>query len=128
MSTRRSPRLLCPRAAGEIFSTSRASPAFLGPMPRTPHRSAWLLSFRRVFAGGCVGLCLCPSIATSRDYFVDKSGANGAFPTVQSAVDAVSGQTETDRANIFIAPGKYIERVAVDKPFVTFIGQGKVPT
>ena len=63
----------------------------------------------------------------ARDYFVNPSGANGAFPTVQSAVDAVDGQTETDRANIFIAPGKYIERVAVEKPFVTFIGQGAAP-
>ena len=63
----------------------------------------------------------------ARDYFVNPSGANGAYPTVQSAVDAVDGQTETDRANVFIAPGKYIERVAVEKPFVTFIGQGAAP-
>jgi pectin methylesterase-like acyl-CoA thioesterase len=62
------------------------------------------------------------------DYFVDAAGANGAFPTVQSAVDAVVGQTETDRANIFVAPGRYVELVTVDKPFVTFIGQGAAPT
>jgi pectinesterase len=55
---------------------------------------------------------------------VNPGGADGAFPTVQSAVDAVTDQTETDRANIFIAPGKYMERVHVDKPYVTFIGQG----
>jgi pectin methylesterase-like acyl-CoA thioesterase len=72
-------------------------------------------------------ICLAPKKSPARDYFVDPSGANGAFPTVQSAVDAVDGQTETDRANIFIAPGKYIERVAVEKPFVTFIGQGAAP-
>jgi pectin methylesterase-like acyl-CoA thioesterase len=47
---------------------------------------------------------------------------------VQSAVDAVAGQTETDRANIFIAPARYVELVTVDKPFVTFIGRGAVPT
>ena len=46
---------------------------------------------------------------------------------MQSAVDAVEGQTEIDRANIFIAPAKYVERVLVDKPFVTFIGQGAAP-
>jgi pectin methylesterase-like acyl-CoA thioesterase len=63
----------------------------------------------------------------ARDYFVNPNGMNGAFPTVQSAVDAVTGQTETDRANIFIAPGKYIERVALEKPFVSFIGQGAAP-
>ena len=58
---------------------------------------------------------------------MNPSGSDGAFPTVQSAVDAVSGQTETDRANIFIAPGRYVERVLLEKPFVTFIGQGTAP-
>jgi pectin methylesterase-like acyl-CoA thioesterase len=61
------------------------------------------------------------------DYFVNPSGLNGAFPTVQSAVDAVLGQTEINRANIFVAPARYVERVTVDKPFVTFIGQGVTP-
>jgi pectin methylesterase-like acyl-CoA thioesterase len=65
--------------------------------------------------------------AEGRDYFVNPGGAEGAFPTVQSAVDAVAGQTEIDRATIFIAPARYVERVAVDKPFVTFIGQGAAP-
>ena len=63
----------------------------------------------------------------ARDYFVAPGGVNGAFPTVQSAVDAVTGQTQIDRANIFIAPGKYVERVNVDKPYVTFIGEGGAP-
>jgi pectin methylesterase-like acyl-CoA thioesterase len=65
--------------------------------------------------------------ANARDYFVNPSGADGAFRTVQSAVDAVTGQEESDRANIFIAPARYVERVAVDKPFVTLIGQGASP-
>jgi pectin methylesterase-like acyl-CoA thioesterase len=78
-------------------------------------------------------LCVCAIAlgladnASARDYFVNRSGAEGAFPTVQSAVDAIAGQTETDRANIFIAPAKYVERVSVDKPYVTFIGQGGAP-
>ena len=96
-------------------------------MHRNPHRSARRLSFRWLLASVGAIVCLAPEIALARDYFVDPSGANGAFPTVQSAVDAVTGQTETDRANIFIAPGKYIERVALEKPFVTFIGQGAAP-
>ncbi len=96
-------------------------------MHRPSHRSArrllsrWLLA--RVIAIACLG----PGITRARDYFVDPGGANGAFPTVQSAVDAVDGQTEMDRANIFIATGKYIERVAIEKPFVSFIGQGAAP-
>jgi pectin methylesterase-like acyl-CoA thioesterase len=96
-------------------------------MHRKPHRSASRLWFRWLLASVSVIICLGPGTAPARDYFVDPSGANGAYPTVQSAVDAVTGQTETDRANIFIAPGKYIERVAVEKPFVTFIGQGAAP-
>jgi pectin methylesterase-like acyl-CoA thioesterase len=97
-------------------------------MPRRPHRSACLLSFRWLLASGWAALCLTPAISSASDYFVDPSGANGAFPTVQSAVDAVTGQSETERANIFIAPGKYLGRVTVDKPFVTFIGQGAAST
>lgn len=75
----------------------------------------------------CVVIAAAPKSARSRDYFVRQSGAFGAFQTVQSAVDAVEGQTETDRANIFISPGTYVERVVVDKPFVTFIGRGAAP-
>ncbi len=77
---------------------------------------------------GCVCGFSAPNGARAGDYFVAPGGANGSFPTVQSAVDAVVGQTETDRANIFIAPGRYVELMTIDKPFVTFIGQGAVPT
>lgn len=62
------------------------------------------------------------------DYFVDPSGTGGAFINIQSAVDAVTGQTTTNRANIFIAPATYVEQVTVDKPYVTFIGQGTAPS
>jgi hypothetical protein len=61
--------------------------------------------------------------AGGADYFVDPNSAN-TYPTIQAAVDAVSGQSEFDRANIFIAPGVYHEIVAVDKPFISFIGTG----
>ncbi len=97
----------------------------MGHVHRASHRSAGPLSSRWLLAGIC--LITCPGTTRARDYFVDPSGTNGAFLTVQSAVDAVTGETETDRANIFIAPGKYIERVAVEKPFVTFLGQGAAP-
>src|SRR4051794_38907057 len=97
-------------------------------MHRHPHTSPPLQSLRWFLASACAIVFLAPGMILARDYFVNPSEVNGAFPTVQSAVDAVTGQTETDRANIFIAPGKYIERVAVEKPFVTFIGQGAAPT
>jgi hypothetical protein len=80
--------------------------------------------FRRALVCACGIVLAALSGARANDYFVNPSGANGAFPTVQSAVDAVVGQTETARANIFVAPATYVERVTVDKPFVTFIGQG----
>ena len=83
--------------------------------------------FRSALACICAIVLAASSGAQASDYFVNPSGGNGAFPTVQSAVDAVAGQTETDRANIFVAPARYVEQVTVDKPFVTFIGQGAVP-
>lgn len=61
------------------------------------------------------------------DYFVDPSDPN-AYASVQAAVDAVSGQSEFDRANIFIAPGRYHELVTVSEPNVSFIGTGASPT
>lgn len=83
--------------------------------------------FRCALACVCAIVLAASSGARARDYFVNPSGADDAFPTVQSAVDAVVGQTETDRANIFIVAARYVERVTVDKPFVTFIGQGAAP-
>jgi pectin methylesterase-like acyl-CoA thioesterase len=82
---------------------------------------------RSALAWVCAIVLAASNGAKASDYFVNPSGANGAFPTVQGAVDAVVGQTETARANIFIAPARYVERVTVDKPFVTFIGQGAAP-
>jgi pectin methylesterase-like acyl-CoA thioesterase len=96
-------------------------------MRRWPQTSANFCFLRAPLAWLCVLVWVVPPVIRGGDYFVDPSGANGAFPTVQSAVDAVTGQTETERANIFIAAGRYVERVAVDKPFVTFIGRGAVP-
>jgi hypothetical protein len=64
--------------------------------------------------------------ASAKDYFVDPTDAK-AFATVQSAVDAVTGQSEFNRANIFIAPGSYNELVTIDKPYVSFIGRGATP-
>ena len=63
------------------------------------------------------------SSASATDYNVDPSDEN-AFASVQDAVDAVTGQSELDRANIFIAPGTYHELVTVYKPYISFIGTG----
>lgn len=63
------------------------------------------------------------SSARATDYLVDPSNPN-AYATVQEAVDAVSGQDQFNRANIFIAPGVYQEIVVVEKPYVSFIGIG----
>lgn len=64
--------------------------------------------------------------ARAADYFVDPNDAD-AYPTVQAAVDAVFGQSEFNRANIFIAPGFYKELVSVGAPYVSFIGTGATP-
>lgn len=66
------------------------------------------------------------SKAGATDYYVDPGNQN-AYATVQDAVEAVAGQSEFNRANIFIAPGDYREIVTVNKPYVSFIGQGSSP-
>lgn len=98
-----------------------------GSVRQHPNWSPLHQRCRSPIACVCAMLLLGHSNAPARDYFVNPGGVDGAFPTVQSAVDAVAGQTEVERANIFIAPGRYAERVSVDKPFVTFIGQGTGP-
>jgi hypothetical protein len=80
---------------------------------------------RKTSAACIIALHAVISCARATDYFVDISGANGAFRTVQAAVDAVSGQTELNRANIFVAPGVYHESVQVRKSFVSIIGTGQ---
>jgi pectinesterase len=74
-------------------------------------------------------IAICSTFQSSRaaDYFVDPMGANAAFTTVQAALNAVSGQSASNRANIFIAPGTYMEHVTVSKPNVSIIGQGPTP-
>jgi pectin methylesterase-like acyl-CoA thioesterase len=72
---------------------------------------------------GAASLFAIPGLARAADYYVNPSDGN-AYPTVQAAVDAVSGQSEYIRANIFIAPGRYQETVIVNKPFISFIGTG----
>ena len=62
-----------------------------------------------------------------QDYFVDPNCLS-AYPTIQLAVNAVSGQSATNRANIYIAPGTYTELVTVTNPYVSFIGLGDSPT
>ena len=87
------------------------------PSPGPRRLSQVLLLF------GAASLVAMLNSADAVDYYVARTGAN-AYPTVQAAVDAVSGQSEFNRANIFIAPGTYHELVTVDKPFISFIGTG----
>src|SRR3954464_465559 len=72
----------------------------------------------------CAVSAVAIATAEASDYFVDPSGANGAFTTVQSAINAVTAQTELNRANIFIAPGEYHEPVVVAQPFISLVGTG----
>lgn len=53
----------------------------------------------------------------------DTSGA--AFRKVQSAIDAiaVAPTSEAERITISITPGVYVEKVVVDKPYLTFINE-----
>lgn len=62
----------------------------------------------------------------AQDYFVDPNCPN-AYPTIQAAHDAVTGQSATNRANIYVAPGTYMELVDITKPYVSVIGLGESP-
>ena len=62
-----------------------------------------------------------------QDYFVDPN-CPSAYSTVQSAINAVAGQSATNRAQIYIAPGTYTELVTITNPYITLIGLGDSPT
>ena len=85
-------------------------------------------SIAMVFLGHLIA-----SNACANDYFVNPSGAGGAFTSVQAAIDAVPAGTAGNRTNIFIAPGTYTETTGansnlnIGKPFVSLIGQGGAP-
>ena len=88
----------------------------------------------RRFATIATGLTLtlwASSAAQATDYFVDSTGRTpGSYETVTEAVAAVAADTaagRADRANVFIAPGRYFEQVAVASPDVSFIGGGDSP-
>jgi pectinesterase len=89
----------------------------------------------RVFFGAAwyAACLLCGIAASANDYFVNASGANGAFTSIQAAINAVPAGTAANRTNIFIAPGIYTETAGangnlnINKPFVSLIGQGALP-
>ncbi|TAK94400.1 MAG: hypothetical protein EPO07_16750 [Verrucomicrobia bacterium] len=63
----------------------------------------------------------------AQDYFVNPS-CSSAYATIQAAHDAITGQSATNRANIYVAPGVYMELVDITKPYVSVIGLGESPT
>ncbi|TWT35956.1 Exo-poly-alpha-D-galacturonosidase precursor [Posidoniimonas corsicana] len=68
------------------------------------------------------------------DLYVHPTGANGAYTSVQAAVNAAPPGSESNRTNIYIAPGVYNEtssssgNLIINKPFLSFIGQGAAPS
>jgi pectinesterase len=93
------------------------------------------LSGRNACAAAMVGalMAIASSAVYAADYFVNPTGAGGAFTSIQSAINAVPAGTAANRTNIFIAPGIYTEttgpnaNLSINKPFVTFVGQGASP-
>ena len=87
-----------------------------------------------LIAATLVAQCILIShVARANDYFVNPTGAGGAFTTIQSAINAVPAGTAGNRTNIFIAPGVYTEttgpnsNLSINKAFVSLIGQGAAP-
>jgi pectinesterase len=65
----------------------------------------------------------CAHAATN--LYVNKTGASGAYTTVQAAINAAPVGTASNRTIIYIAPGTYKEKLTVSsaKKFLCFIGQ-----
>ena len=91
----------------------------------------------RFTCGGVVALCLAALAsprASANDYYVNPSGAGGAYTSVQAAINAVPVGTAANRTRIFITPGTYTETTGsnsnlyVSKPYVTLVGQGVSPS
>ena len=78
-------------------------------------------------------MAIASQAASAADYFVNPTGAGGAFTSIQAAVTAVPSGTAANRTNIFIAPGVYTEttgpnaNLSISKPFLTLVGQGASP-
>lgn len=65
------------------------------------------------------------SASAATNLYVNKTGANGAYTTVQAAVNAAPAGTASNRTIIYIAPGTYKEKITVSsaKKYLCFIGQ-----
>lgn len=65
------------------------------------------------------------SVHAATNLFVNPTGANGAYTTVQAAVNAAPAGTSSNRTIIYIAPGTYKEKISVSsaKKYLCFIGQ-----
>jgi pectinesterase len=84
--------------------------------------------------GAIIGNSHLVGIVYANDYFVNPTGADGAFTSVQTAIDAVPAGTAANRTNVFIAPGVYTETTGsngnlnIGKPYISLIGQGGSPS
>jgi pectinesterase len=64
-----------------------------------------------------------------KKYVVDATGADGAYKTVQAAIDAAPAGTADKRTIIYIKPGTYAQqlRVPQNKPYLSLVGLGESP-
>lgn len=58
------------------------------------------------------------------DYHVDPGSGPNTYTTIQAALDAVTNQSASERANILITPGTYNEELEISKPYVSLVGLG----
>src|SRR5436305_754586 len=78
------------------------------------------------------------SHAGAVDYFVDPAAPSGGdpstrtYPTIQQAVNAITGETASSRATVYIKPATYTESttlgVTISKPYVSLVGMGASPS
>lgn len=72
-----------------------------------------------------LGLALAATAQAASNIYVNTTGANGAYTSVQAAINAAPVGTSSNPTIIYIAPGTYKEKLSVSssKRFLCFIGQ-----
>lgn len=69
------------------------------------------------------------STCVASNLYVDPTGANGAYTTVQAAINAAPAGTSSNRTVIHIKPGRYKEKITISssKRYLCLVGQTTDP-
>lgn len=83
----------------------------------------------KLYAFGLLALFFCADLRATTEYhaLVDPSGSPGSYPTISAALDRAPASSEQPYV-ILVRQGRYRERLLIDKPNVTLIGEDRDKT